>query len=175
MTVGVGVFRLSDRRSHPRLLGLVDPIPPHDKQDMTGLGKYGQDAREIENTVSQRRELASERLPNRRAPANARKERCVSSPVIAGSSKELMTGRTTLLAGRTSNPRSREPVFEKQFKNVAQDDERCNSYAHHPKIRFKETRSSERRLTPKGRSKSGGKRKGKERRKSSGRLPRLPG
>jgi len=29
---------------------------------MTGLGKYGQDARMIETTVSQRRELTSERL-----------------------------------------------------------------------------------------------------------------
>ena len=29
---------------------------------MTGLGKYGQDARMIETTVSQRRGLASERL-----------------------------------------------------------------------------------------------------------------
>jgi len=35
-------------------------------------------------------------------------------------------------------------VCEKQFKNVAQFDEHCNSYAHHHKIRYKEMQSSER-------------------------------
>jgi len=35
-------------------------------------------------------------------------------------------------------------VCEKQFQNVAQYDEHCNSYAHHHKIRFKEMRSIER-------------------------------
>ena len=35
-------------------------------------------------------------------------------------------------------------VCEKQFKNVAQYDEHCNSYAHHHKIRFKEMQSNER-------------------------------
>lgn len=47
---------------HRWISGRVDPIPFHVKQDMTGLGKYGQDARMIETTVSQRRELTSERL-----------------------------------------------------------------------------------------------------------------
>ena len=35
-------------------------------------------------------------------------------------------------------------VCDKQFQNVAQYDEHCNSYAHHHKIRFKEMQSSER-------------------------------
>jgi len=35
-------------------------------------------------------------------------------------------------------------VCDKQFKNVAQYDEHCNSYAHHHKIRFKDMQSSER-------------------------------
>jgi hypothetical protein len=53
---------LYDRRSHPPIQGRVDPVPFHVKQDMTGLGKYGQDEQMIETTVSQRRELVSERL-----------------------------------------------------------------------------------------------------------------
>ena len=35
-------------------------------------------------------------------------------------------------------------VCEKQFQNVAQYDEHCNSYAHHHKIRFKEMQLNER-------------------------------
>jgi hypothetical protein len=39
----------------------VDPIPFQVKQDLTGLGKINQDVRMVETTVSQRRELDSER------------------------------------------------------------------------------------------------------------------
>lgn len=42
-------------------LGRVDPIPFLLKNDSTGLGKFSQDVRMIESTVSQRRELDSER------------------------------------------------------------------------------------------------------------------
>jgi len=42
-------------------VGRVDPIPFQVKQDLTGLGKTSQDVRMIETTVSQRRELDSER------------------------------------------------------------------------------------------------------------------
>ena len=42
----------------------VDPIPFHVKNDATGLGKTSQDFRMIETTVSQRRELDSERQRN---------------------------------------------------------------------------------------------------------------
>ena len=42
----------------------VDPIPFHIKNDATGLGKTSQDFRMIETTVSQRRELDSERQRN---------------------------------------------------------------------------------------------------------------
>jgi len=41
--------------------GRVDPIPFQMKSDSTGLGKVNQDVRMIESTVSQRRELDSER------------------------------------------------------------------------------------------------------------------
>jgi len=71
--------RLSDRQSHPQILGRVDPIPFHVKQDMTGLGKYGQDARMIETTVSQRRGLASERLLKESDDQRAEREVC---PVV---------------------------------------------------------------------------------------------
>ena len=42
-------------------IGRVDPIPFVMKSDLTGLGKTSQDVRMIETTVSQRRELDSER------------------------------------------------------------------------------------------------------------------
>lgn len=41
--------------------GRVDPIPFSVKNDVTGLGKRAQDERMIETTVSQRRDLDSER------------------------------------------------------------------------------------------------------------------
>lgn len=55
--------------SHPAEAVLVrvariDPIPFRVKNDATGLGKTSQDFRMIETTVSQRRELDSERQRN---------------------------------------------------------------------------------------------------------------
>ncbi len=41
--------------------GRVDPVPFEIKRDSTGLGKTSQDVRMIEETVSQRRGLDSER------------------------------------------------------------------------------------------------------------------
>lgn len=46
----------------PKCIGRVDPIPFSVKQDQTGLGKVTQDFRMIETTVSQRRNLDSERM-----------------------------------------------------------------------------------------------------------------
>jgi len=47
---------------------------------MTGLGKYGQDARMIETTVSQRRELTSERYLKESDDQRAEREvRCRGS------------------------------------------------------------------------------------------------
>jgi Wiskott-Aldrich syndrome protein len=42
--------------------GRVDPIPFQIKRDSTGLGKWTQDVRMIETTVSQRREMDSEKM-----------------------------------------------------------------------------------------------------------------
>ncbi|KAF9645014.1 hypothetical protein BDM02DRAFT_3120922 [Thelephora ganbajun] len=112
--------------------GRVDPIPFHVKQDMTGLGKYGQDARMIETTVSQRRELASERFLKESDDQRAEREDSVARRAYI-QSEVTETLRPFYCA-----------VCEKQFQNVAQYDEHCNSYAHHHKIRFKEMQSSER-------------------------------
>ena len=76
---------LGRRLFHSCMKGRVDPIPFHVKQDMTGLGKYGQDARMIETTVSQRRELASERFL--KESEDQRAEREVSCPRCAGDSQ----------------------------------------------------------------------------------------
>ena len=51
-------------RSYTVRVARVDPIPFHIKNDATGLGKTSQDFRMIETTVSQRRELDSERQRN---------------------------------------------------------------------------------------------------------------
>ena len=106
--VGLGSFRLNGGLSHPWITGRVDPIPFHVKQDMTGLGKYGQDARMIETTVSQRRELASERLLKENEDQRAEREVCRrrTSPVAPRDSRR---GRTTSLAEHISNPRSQKP------------------------------------------------------------------
>ncbi|KAF9779776.1 hypothetical protein BJ322DRAFT_1086345 [Thelephora terrestris] len=112
--------------------GRVDPIPFHVKQDMTGLGKYGQDEQMIETTVSQRRELVSERLLKESEDQRAEREDNVARRAYI-QSEVAETLRPFYCT-----------VCEKQFKNVAQFDEHCNSYAHHHKIRFKEMQSSER-------------------------------
>jgi G-patch domain len=52
------------RRSCKVRIARIDPIPFHVKSDATGLGKTSQDFRMIETTVSQRRELDSERQIN---------------------------------------------------------------------------------------------------------------
>lgn len=56
-------LQLSCRSCKVRL-ARVDPLPFHVKNDATGLGKTSQDFRMIETTVSQRRELDSERQRN---------------------------------------------------------------------------------------------------------------
>jgi hypothetical protein len=53
--------------------GRVDPIPFQVKNDLTGLGKNNQDFRMIETTVSQRREMDSER--QRKETEDQRKSR----------------------------------------------------------------------------------------------------
>ena len=57
-------------------LGRVDPIPFSVKNDMTGLGKISQDYAMIESTVSQRRNLDSERMRFETADQRKAREVC---------------------------------------------------------------------------------------------------
>ncbi|KAL1707634.1 hypothetical protein EV121DRAFT_198751 [Schizophyllum commune] len=110
--------------------GEVDPIPFNLKQDLTGVGKISQDVRMIETTVSQRRELTSERM--RKETVEEREYRENS---IAKRTAVQMEIAETLKAFYCA-------LCDKQFKNVAQYDEHTNSYAHHHKARAKDLQAS---------------------------------
>ncbi|KAI5898665.1 uncharacterized protein SCHCODRAFT_01205988 [Schizophyllum commune H4-8] len=110
--------------------GEVDPIPFNLKQDLTGVGKISQDVRMIETTVSQRRELTSERM--RKETVEERESRENS---IAKRTAVQMEIAETLKAFYCA-------LCDKQFKNVAQYDEHTNSYAHHHKARAKDLQAS---------------------------------
>ena len=127
----------------------------------------------IETTVSQRRELTSERLLKESEDQRAEREvRQSTGWVIL---KDLgHTNRTTSLAERISNPKSRKPsvlstvqcaissfgtllsmtnTATRMRTTTKSGSRRCNS-------------TNGRRLIPRRRSKNGGKRNGRERRKN---------
>ncbi|KAI9454849.1 hypothetical protein BJY52DRAFT_696449 [Lactarius psammicola] len=110
----------------------VDPIPFHVKNDATGLGKTSQDFRMIETTVSQRRELDSERQRNETEEQRKAREGGVARRAA------LQTEISEVLRPFYCT------VCDKQFQNVAQYDEHTNSYAHHHKIRFRDMQSTQR-------------------------------
>ncbi|KAM5538228.1 hypothetical protein V8D89_008115 [Ganoderma adspersum] len=112
--------------------GRVDPVPFYVKNDLTGLGKASQDVRMIESTVSQRRELDSERQTKETEEQRKHREDAVARRAAVQS--EI----TTVL-----RPFYCE-VCEKQFQNVAQYDEHTNSYAHHHKVRFRDMQLAQR-------------------------------
>lgn len=124
-------LRLS-RRSCKVRVARVDPIPFHVKNDATGLGKTSQDFRMIETTVSQRRELDSERQRNETEEQRKAREGTVARRAA------LQTEISEVLRPFYCT------VCEKQFQNVAQFDEHTNSYAHHHKIRFREMQTAQR-------------------------------
>ncbi|KAH9043726.1 hypothetical protein EDB85DRAFT_1855397 [Lactarius pseudohatsudake] len=110
----------------------VDPIPFHVKNDATGLGKTSQDFRMIETTVSQRRELDSERQRNEtEEQRKAREGNVARRAALQTEISEVLRPFYCI-------------VCDKQFQNVAQYDEHTNSYAHHHKIRFREMQSTQR-------------------------------
>ncbi|KAI9512646.1 hypothetical protein F5148DRAFT_950562, partial [Russula earlei] len=110
----------------------IDPIPFHVKNDATGLGKTNQDFRMIETTVSQRREMDSERQRNETEEQRKAREANVAR-------------RTALLTEISEVLRPFYcTVCDKQFQNVAQYDEHTNSYAHHHKIRFRDMQNNQR-------------------------------
>lgn len=108
----------------------VDPIPFNLKNDSTGVGKISQDVRMIETTVSQRRELTSERM--QKETDEQRQDR-----------EDDIARRTAVQSqiAETLRPFYCE-LCDKQFKNVAQYDEHTNSYAHHHKARFRDMQAS---------------------------------
>ncbi|KAF5368350.1 hypothetical protein D9758_002377 [Tetrapyrgos nigripes] len=112
--------------------GRVDPIPFQMKSDSTGLGKVNQDVRMIESTVSQRRELDSERQQKESdEQRQAREDAVARREAVASELSDVLKPFYCSLC-------------DKQFKNVAQYDEHCNSYAHHHKARFKDMQASAR-------------------------------
>ncbi|KAF9042102.1 hypothetical protein BJ165DRAFT_1328066, partial [Panaeolus papilionaceus] len=110
--------------------GRVDPVPFTIKSDLTGLGKTTQDVRMIETTVSQRRELDSER--QQKESEEQRKLR-----------EDNVARKTALESEISSTLRAFYcTLCDKQFKTVAQYDEHTNSYAHHHKARFKDMQAN---------------------------------
>ncbi|KAF9480453.1 hypothetical protein BDN70DRAFT_877595 [Pholiota conissans] len=110
--------------------GRVEPIPFHVKSDLTGLGKTSQDVRMIETTVSQRRELDSERQQRE----NEEQRRLREDSVARKNALESEISSTLRAFYCT--------LCDKQFKNVAQYDEHTNSYAHHHKARFRDMQAN---------------------------------
>ncbi|VDB84498.1 unnamed protein product [Peniophora sp. CBMAI 1063] len=112
--------------------GRVDPVPFYVKNDLTGLGKMSQDVEMIESTVSQRRNLDSER--HLRETQEQRRER-----------EDTVARREDIKTELASTLRPFYcDVCDKQFQNVAQYDEHTNSYAHHHKIRFRDMQATQR-------------------------------
>ncbi|EIW86509.1 hypothetical protein CONPUDRAFT_133930 [Coniophora puteana RWD-64-598 SS2] len=136
----------------------VDPIPFNVKNDATGLGKINQDVEMIETTVSQRRELDSERM--RKETADQRKAREDSMAKKEAVKAEIAD---TLRAFYCS-------LCEKQFQTVAQYDEHTNSYAHHHKARFRDMQQSAQRMVS---QEEVDKRKEKERKREEKELRKL--
>ncbi|KAG8778461.1 hypothetical protein FRC15_010786 [Serendipita sp. 397] len=106
--------------------GRPDPIPFTVKNDQMGLGKANLDFAMIDATVAQRRDLESERQT--RETEEARKIREDTVAKQAAIQIEIT---------KTLRPFYCE-ACDKQFLNVGQYDEHCNSYAHHHRVREKD-------------------------------------
>ncbi|EPQ60918.1 hypothetical protein GLOTRDRAFT_113421, partial [Gloeophyllum trabeum ATCC 11539] len=133
--------------------GRIDPIPFTIKNDSTGLGKVTQDVRMIETTVSQRRELDSERMT--KESEEQRKAREDAAAKKAALQQEISS---------TLRPFYCE-LCDKQFKNVAQYDEHTNSYAHHHKARARDMQAAQKLMQGRGTKEDVDRRKEKERKR----------
>lgn len=111
--------------------GRIDPVPFTLKTDLTGLGKASQDVRMIESTVSQRRELDSERQTRESEEQRKAREESVAKRIAVQS--EISSVLKAFYC----------ELCDKQFKNVAQYDEHTNSYAHHHKARFRDMQAAQ--------------------------------
>ncbi|KAI0343893.1 hypothetical protein BDW22DRAFT_1372341, partial [Trametopsis cervina] len=112
--------------------GRVEPVPFVIKNDSTGLGKTTQDVRMIETTVSQRRELDSERQTKETEDQRKIREETVAKQIAVKS--EISSILRPFYC----------ELCDKQFKNVAQYDEHTNSYAHHHKARLRDMQAAQR-------------------------------
>ncbi|KAI0768491.1 hypothetical protein BD413DRAFT_126422 [Trametes elegans] len=132
---GDGIFvsnvRIDDH-ALTSLAGRVEPVPFYVKNDLTGLGKANQDVRMIETTVSQRRELDSERQTKETEEQRRQREEAVARRAAVKS--EISSVLRPFYC----------EVCKKQFQNVAQYDEHTNSYAHHHKVRFRDMQAAQR-------------------------------
>ncbi|CAE6421972.1 hypothetical protein ACGC1H_001805 [Rhizoctonia solani] len=112
--------------------GRTDPIPFLVKLDALGLGRSSHDERIIESTVSQRRELDSERMIKETEEQRKAREEAVAAK------EQIKTGvKDTLRSFFCVD-------CEKQYSNVAQYDEHLRSYAHTHVVRMKEQQAAAR-------------------------------
>ncbi|CAE6454026.1 unnamed protein product [Rhizoctonia solani] len=112
--------------------GRTDPIPFLVKLDALGLGRSSHDERIIESTVSQRRELDSERMiKETEEQRKAREEAVATMEHIKTEVKDTLRSFFCV-------------DCEKQYSNVAQYDEHLRSYAHTHVVRMKEQQATAR-------------------------------
>ncbi|GJE85945.1 C2H2-type domain-containing protein [Phanerochaete sordida] len=111
--------------------GRVDPVPFVLKNDFTGLGKANQDVKMIESTVSQRRELDSERQTRETEEQRRVREESVAKR------DAVKTEISNVLRAFYCE------LCDKQFQTVGQYDEHTNSYAHHHKARFRDMQAAQ--------------------------------
>ncbi|CAE6524440.1 unnamed protein product [Rhizoctonia solani] len=112
--------------------GRTDPVPFLVKLDALGLGRSSHDDRIIESTVSQRRELDSERMiKETEEQRRAREEAVATKEQIKTEVKDTL--RSFFCAD-----------CDKQYSNVAQYDEHLRSYAHTHVVRMKEQQATAR-------------------------------
>jgi hypothetical protein len=128
----------------------------------------------IETTVSQRRELDSERQRKENEEQRRAREvsRCAASQGPSLKAPQDSVARRTALATEISS--TLKPFYcalcEKQFQNVTQYDEHTNSYAHHHKARLKDVQNSHRSMVT---HVDNDKRKEKERKREEKELRKL--
>lgn len=139
--------------------GRVDPIPFVLKNDFTGLGKVNQDVKMIESTVSQRRELDSERQTRETEEQRKAREESVAKR------DAVKTEISNVLRAFYCE------LCEKQFQTVGQYDEHTNSYAHHHKARFRDMQAAQKAVF--GSQEDIDKRKEKERKREEKELRKI--
>lgn len=88
-------------------IGRVDPVPFVLKNDFTGLGKTNQDVRMIESTVSQRRELDSERMTRETEEQRRAREVRFCLPILQSpaESPDFLSARNRLRSETLCNRR----------------------------------------------------------------------